>query len=122
MPIVTQLPVGITDGTNIVAITNSALSVTSATSSSSNVTSVVASSAISVLILHSFATRIGAMIFNDSNQTLYLKFGLIASTSSYTVKIPAQGYYEFPNPVYTGQCDGIWDAPVIGNAVITEMT
>lgn len=83
----------------------------------------VAGSATTVSILASNANRKGAMIFNDSTATLYLKFGTTASTTSYTVQIASNGYYEFPaNPgLYTGACDGIWSA-ANGSARITELS
>lgn len=83
----------------------------------------VASSASSVSILASNAARKGAMIFNDSSATLYLKFGTTASTTSYTVQIAGNGYYEFPAypGLYTGACDGIWSSAT-GNARVTELS
>ena len=54
-------------------------------------------------------------IFNDSTQVLYVKFGATASATSYTVQIAAGGYYEFPQPLYLGNVDGIW-ASANGNA------
>lgn len=68
----------------------------------------VASSATSVPI---FAAGSGAKVrtvWNDSSAILYLKFGATASITSATVAIASQGYYEFPQPVYAGQVDGIW--------------
>lgn len=83
----------------------------------------VASSASSVTILASNASRKGAMVYNDSTQVLYLKMGATASSSSYTVLIPAAGYYELPAAqyLYTGILDGIW-ASANGNARVTELT
>lgn len=91
----------------------------SATSTLSN----VASSATTVSLLASAATRKGAMVFNDSTQVLYLKFGTTASATSYTVQIPPGAYYEFPAfpALYTGAVDGIWTL-ANGNARITELT
>jgi hypothetical protein len=80
----------------------------------------VASSATSTALLASNASRKGAMVFNDSTQNLFLKFGATASATSYTVKIGPAGYYEFPSPVYTGAVDGIW-AAANGAARVTEM-
>lgn len=83
----------------------------------------VSGSASSVSILASNANRKGAMITNDSGAILYLKFGTTASTTSYTVQMPAGSYYEFPaNPgLYTGAVDGIWSSAT-GAARITELT
>lgn len=90
------------------------------TTSSSSITS-VSSSASNITLLTSTATRKMATVYNDSSATLYLKFGATSSTSSYTLQIPASGYFEFPLPVYTGVVDGIW-ASANGNARITELT
>jgi len=80
----------------------------------------VAASATNVTILAANAARLGAIIVNDGNRNLYAKFGATASTTSYTVKIPANGYYEVPFG-YTGIIDGIWDS-ANGSARITELS
>ena len=80
----------------------------------------VSGSASSVSLLASNANARVRTVFNDSTANLFLKFGTTASTSSFTVKIAAGGYYEFPQPLYTGACDGIWDAAA-GNARLTEV-
>lgn len=81
----------------------------------------VASSLASVPILALNANRKGATIYNDSIQTLFLKLGPAATSSSFTVKIGPSGYYELPHPIYTGVIDGLWDL-VEGNARVTELT
>lgn len=58
-------------------------------------------------------------VYNDSTAVLYLKFGATATTTSYTVQIAAGGYYEFPQPVYGGNVDGIW-ASANGSARVTS--
>lgn len=92
---------------------------TTATATLSN----VASSATTVTVLASNANRKGMMVFNDSTSVLYLKFGATASTTSYTVQIASNGYYEMPaSPyMYTGICDGIWSS-ANGNARVTEIS
>lgn len=81
----------------------------------------VASSATSVTILAANENRSQAMLTNDSTQVLYLKFGsTAASTTSYTVQIASNGYYELPSPTYKGELRGIW-ASANGNARITEV-
>jgi len=92
---------------------------TTATATLSN----VSSSASSVTVLASNASRRGAMIFNDSTAVLYLKFGATASTTSYTVQIPSNAYYELPanSFLYNGILDGIWSA-ANGSARVTEVT
>jgi hypothetical protein len=83
-------------------------------------TSSVAGSASSTTLLSSNTSRIGATISNDSTAALYLKLGTTASTSSYTIKLLTDDYYEVPF-AYTGRIDGIW-ASATGNARITELT
>jgi hypothetical protein len=62
---------------------------------------------------------VGRAVFNDSTAVLYLKYGATASTTSYTVQVQPGGYYEFPQPLYTGQVDGIW-ASANGSARLTS--
>lgn len=89
-----------------------------ATATLTNVTAATSSTA----LLAVTAGRKQAMFFNDSTAILYLKMGTTASTTSYTVQIPAGGYYELPSPsVYTGIIQGIWSA-VNGAVRITELT
>lgn len=80
----------------------------------------VSGSASSVNLLASNANRDGATIYNDSTAVLYVKLGSTASTSSFTVKVAAGGYYELPFG-YTGTIDGIWSA-ANGSARVTEFT
>jgi hypothetical protein len=82
----------------------------------------VASSGSSGTVLAANAARIGATVFNDSTQVLYLLLstGGTATTSSYTVQVGASGYYEVPG-FYTGALIGIW-ASANGNARVTEFT
>jgi hypothetical protein len=101
---------GISSGTALSVVTKS---------STATLTN-VASSATNAVILASNTSRLGAIIFNDSTAALYLKFGVTASTSSFTTKI-------FPGDVYqllvdyTGELDGIW-ASANGFARVTELT
>lgn len=93
----------------------------SATNPGTSVVSSVNDSASNQTLLSSNGDRLGAIIFNDSTQTLYVKFGTTATTSDYSVKIyPDEGYALDP-PVYTGQIDGIWAADGSGAARVTEL-
>ncbi len=84
---------------------------------------VVASQDTNITILAANANRIGATIHNTDTGPLYLKFGATAIVaSSFTVKIPADGYYELPAPVYRGIIDGIWTSSGSGSAFVTELT
>ena len=78
------------------------------------------SSATSITLLSANSARVGASIFNASTALLYVKLGATASTTSYTVRISTNGYYELV-PGYTGIIDGIW-ASANGFAYVTELT
>ena len=82
-------------------------------------TASVASSATNVTLWAAAGGTRGRAVFNDSTAVLYLKYGATASTSSFTVQIASNGYYEFPQPTYVGQVDGIW-AAANGNARLTS--
>lgn len=88
----------------------------SGTGTSSN----VGSSASVVTLLASNSSRLGATVFNDSNQNLFLKLGSAASLTSFTVRVTPNGYYEVPYS-YTGIITGIWSS-ANGNARVTELT
>jgi hypothetical protein len=112
--VINSAPVGTEYG-----LTTRPLPVQCATSS---VTSVSASNT-SVTLLATNSNRKMAIIFNESVSVLFLKFGTVATTSSYTVKIQPGGYYEFPENVYTGECDGVWqNNDANGYARITELS
>jgi hypothetical protein len=68
----------------------------------------VSSSATNVTVFAAKGDVNARAVWNDSTAVLYLKFGATASTTSYTVQLAAGAYYEFPQPVYAGQVDGIW--------------
>ncbi len=80
----------------------------------------VASSASSVGLFAASAGAYHRFVFNDSSAILYLKYGTTASTTSYTVQIPAGGFYEFPRPIYDGPIAGVW-ASANGFARTTEV-
>lgn len=105
--------VGLAAGTNTIGN----VSTTASTSASTS----VAGSATTVSLLALNTNRRAAAFFNDSTAVLYLKLGATASTTSYTVQIPSNGYYEVPQPCFTGAIDGIW-ASATGNARITQVT
>lgn len=81
----------------------------------------VASSATTVSLLASNPSVKSRIIYNESTQILYLKYGTTASVTSYTTQVPANTLFEFPLPTYTGAVDGIW-ASANGNARITEVS
>lgn len=102
-------------GVNISLITKNFVSEVSISSNNTN----VSASTSNVTILSANSNRLNATIFNDSLNILYLKLGVVASTTSFTVKIPAGSYYELPIK-YIGVIDGIWDG-TDGAARVTEL-
>lgn len=111
--------VNIQDGGNSITVDGAvtATPVTVTTSTLSN----VASSATSVTVLALNTARKQAMVFNDSTAILYLKLGATASATSFTARLAPYGYFELPDPVYSGVIDGIW-ASANGSARVTELT
>lgn len=95
------------------------VTVTESTSGTSTPTT-VASSATNATILAANSNRKGATIWNDSTATLFIEFGTTATTSAFTAKLYAGGYYEVPFH-YTGVISGIWSA-ANGNALVRELT
>jgi hypothetical protein len=82
----------------------------------------VASGTGAVTILAANANRIGATVFNDDANILYLLLGAgTVTTSLYTAQIPTNGYYEVPFG-FTGILTGLWAADGSGSARVTEIT
>ena len=81
----------------------------------------VADAATSQTLLSANSGRKGAIVYNDSSEFLYLKYGGTASATSFTAKIAPSGYWEMPQPIYTGVIDGIWSADASGAARVTEL-
>ena len=128
-------PIKVTDGTNtaavkaastaavaadpalVVALSPNDRSLVAAAATLTN----VASSASSVSLLAANTARRGLIVYNDSTQTLYLKFGVTASTTSFTYLMTPKSTLEMILPIYQGAIDGIW-AAANGSARITELT
>lgn len=102
-----------------VAVTNTAAIPVKHVAASSALTN-VAASATNVTLLASNANRLGATLYNDSTDTLTLKLGATASSTSFTTKVKPDGYYEVPFG-YTGIIDGLWSG-TNGSARVTEIT
>jgi len=96
-----------------------ALQVVTNKATTSSVTS-VASSATNVTLLSANPNRLFASIYNSSSKTVYIKLGTTASSSSFSIFLMPNSYWEVPVD-WTGQIDAIWTA-ANGNALITELT
>lgn len=88
----------------------------STTSTPSNVSGTITSTT----LLSANSDRKGAAFFNDSTANLFLKCGTTASSTSFTVKMTPNQYFELPFK-YTGRIDGVWSA-ANGAVRITEFT
>lgn len=127
-----QLPVKITDNENTVIVTDdSALKVdgshvvqpisgtvtavasgTFATENqkieSASITSVTVSNLTSTILLNSNSDRSFASFYNEGNEEILIKLGSSAATSSYSLKVYPNGYFEMPSsPIYTGVIEAI---------------
>lgn len=80
----------------------------------------VSSSATNVTLFAANSSRSGAMLFNDSTQYLYLKYGATATTSSFTERVAPYAHWYMTGAIYTGIIDGIW-ASANGAARTTEL-
>lgn len=85
----------------------------------STCTSVAAAAADTELLAYN-ANRTGAAVFNDSNALCYIKMGTGASTTSYTVRLEGNDYWEMPFQ-YVGPIHAYW-ASAAGAARVTELT
>ena len=79
----------------------------------------ISASTSAVTLMDAKLTRIAGKIFNDSTDTLYVKYGPDASPTDFTVKMVAGAYFEMPLPVYLGQVTGVWSG-TNGAAQVTE--
>ena len=83
------------------------------------VTTVTASNASSTQLLASNTSRKMAMFFNDSTaNNVFVKFGVTASATSFTVAISPQGFFEAPIPVYCGVVEALGS----GSSVVVRVT
>lgn len=112
----------ITDGTQVLGTGSSAPVYTREAGAPTSTFTQVARSATSVTILASNTNRRGAIVYNDANSNLFLRYGTSAATTSqFTVRLTSQGYHEVP-AFYTGEIRGIWANAGSGNANVTEVT
>lgn len=81
----------------------------------------VADSASTGQLLASNASRKGCVIWNDSTEDLFIKYGTTASLTDCVYKIPADATWTMIAPYYTGRIDGIWRNNASGSARITEL-
>jgi len=64
--------------------------------------------------------RRGLFIQNNSQGILFIKLGVGVLSTSFTVRINRQGFYEAQWPNFTGIVTGVWSTAGAGDAQITE--
>ena len=88
--------------------------------STSNITRVASSTSNTVLLVAN-STRRSVIFFNESTSICYICFGAGASTTNYTVQIPANSSLIVNAVNYTGEFDAVWSS-ANGAMQITELT
>lgn len=89
---------------------------TGATASTAN----VAASAVTGTVLASNAARLRAWLYNDADKGVYVKYGAVATTGSFTKKLLPGEFLAVEG--YTGVIDAIWEAGPTGSMRVTELT
>lgn len=84
---------------------------------------VVAASATAVTLFAAAGRVSQRLVYNDSTQVLYLKYGSGAAANSYTTQVPAQTLWEAPSGggAYNGLVTGAW-ASATGSGYCTEVS
>lgn len=59
------------------------------------------------------------VLMNDSGSVVYVKFGLGATTSNFTARIPANTYYEIPVNAFSGDVSAV-RASGTSSLIVTE--
>lgn len=66
-------------------------------------------------------SRIGLLLFNDSNKACFVKYGATASASDFSFKLESQELAIISQELlYTGRIDAIWLAGATGSMKVTE--
>jgi hypothetical protein len=74
----------------------------------------------STILLEENPNRKGFFLFNDSDTTVFIKFGPNASSNSFTFKINQQSFYEFPSVIWRGQISAAAEN-ASGSIMVTEI-
>lgn len=110
-------PVGVQD-VNIVSPIPLEITIEAAASS---VVTRVPSSLTSTMLVAANPTRLGLLIYNDSTANQYLKLGVTASLTDFTVRLTPRMFYEVSSPIYLGQIDVI-SSSTNGAIQVTELS
>lgn len=111
---------------DLLTASGGATAITAATQEARPTTGAITSvgdAAASTTILAANTARKGAAFYNLSTAILYLNLagGTATTTTGFTVALAASsGYFELPQPVYTGLVTGIWASDAGGTVNVTE--
>jgi len=129
-------PIKVTDGVDTAEVVNAApgagafglvvriagaIATSIAQPATSTVTSVAVNDTVDT-ILASNANRMGAILWNDGPNNVFVKLGAAATTASFTVRMSNKSEWEIPFPVYTGIITGICDTGQTATVLATELT
>lgn len=81
----------------------------------------LASAATSQTLVSANGVRQGMILNNTDANPVYLYYGTTATLSKFTVKIPAGGYWEMPQPIWRGRIDVVWAADGSGSLIGSEL-
>lgn len=81
----------------------------------------VSSSLTNVVLVAANSNRKGLMLYNDSTADQYVKFGITATTTDFTVILTRKAFYEMSFPLYVGQIDVI-SSSTNGAIQVTELS
>ncbi len=65
--------------------------------------------------------RRGLFIFNDTAGDLFVKLGAGAGPADFTVKVPAGGFYELPDPFFIADAVSASCSVVAGGVQVTKV-
>lgn len=117
--VVRNIPSGtqVVSGT-VTAVSSGTYTVKHLNSASANLSNVTVTETQSVQLLASNTNRLLATFFNSGENSVYIKWGTEASSTSHTIELFKDGFYEMHVPVYTGSIEA---RSSVGNNIIRVM-
>ena len=81
----------------------------------------VTASVTSVTLKAANSSRGGLLLYNDTKKDAFVKYGLTASATSFTILMRPRAHHFIDGPIYTGIVDAIWKAGATGAMQVTEL-
>lgn len=105
---VTATPTGTyTVAGTVTAVPNGTYTVHALGSATSTLSNVTVTDSVSIQLLAANSSRLLATFFNSGTESVYIKWGTTASSTSHTIQLFTNGFYEMHVPVYTGAIEAI---------------